>query len=350
MKLFSNFFWTPSHIEKHVERHLRELEDSLSRLNRSPLTLKNYKQDLKFYLTWWYSEQQHHCVHAKPHHISAYLRLLEHGGAIIWVARWWQRILFKFEPQKIFYQLPPHKVASRRRHLSSIKKFYQMMKELNQDQAFKKMKENPVRPLLHAMSLKDRDQMPTQALSQIEFEQVWELPMKVETRLALSLMFYAGLRLQEVVDLKVDELDFNQQTIEFIRKGGRRHRLRPEKAEVIFDYALRHLKIRTKPSLWLFCGQKSDRALSSRALSLRVRKLFDKAQLKKSQSPHGLRKSRATFLYQKTRDLLFVRDYLNHKDAKVTQQYIDTGMIWEVEQSSSLGHNSSSDSESVYDS
>ena len=33
--------------------------------------------------------------------------------------------------------------------------------------------------------------------------------------------------------------------------------------------------------------------------------------------------ARATNLYLRTKDLLFVRDYLNHKDAKVTQTYID---------------------------
>lgn len=348
MKVLALLFHSPQAIQKIVEQHLTLLEDTLEGLNRSPLTLKNYRQDLKFFLCWWYAHFHVHCSKAKPEHISRYLNLLESGGVVRWVPRWWQRLLWWKTTPVILYQMKAHKVASRRRHCSSIKKFYELMKELSADSSFRSMKENPVRSLLHSMTLKDRDQAPTEALTPDEFDVVWELPMKAQTRLALCLMFYGGLRLQEVVDLKVDELDFTQQTIEFIRKGGRRHRLRPEQAELIFKYALIHLKSRQKTSAWLFEGQKEDTPLTSRALALRVRKLFDRAQLKKSQGPHGLRKSRATLLYQKTRDLLFVRDYLNHKDAKVTQHYIDTGLIWELEQSSPNGYDSPSPPENSY--
>ena len=53
-------------------------------------------------------------------------------------------------------------------------------------------------------------------------------------------------------------------------------------------------------------------------------KIIERATLEISDiTPHSFRKACATELYMKSKDLLYVRDYLNHKDAKVTQTYID---------------------------
>jgi len=47
----------------------------------------------------------------------------------------------------------------------------------------------------------------------------------------------------------------------------------------------------------------------------------------KKLTPHSFRKAFATQLYLKTKDLLYVRDYLHHSDAKITQTYIDKGSL-----------------------
>ena len=55
--------------------------------------------------------------------------------------------------------------------------------------------------------------------------------------------------------------------------------------------------------------------------------ILKKSGLPSSLTPHSFRRACATNLYIETRDLLLVRDYLNHHDAKVTQTYIDSTQL-----------------------
>ena len=64
----------------------------------------------------------------------------------------------------------------------------------------------------------------------------------------------------------------------------------------------------------------------------RVLKILEKSNLPKELTPHSFRRACATNLYLETRDLLLVRDYLNHHDAKVTQTYIDSTQIKTTEE------------------
>ena len=55
--------------------------------------------------------------------------------------------------------------------------------------------------------------------------------------------------------------------------------------------------------------------------------ILKKSCLPANLTPHSFRRACATNLYIETRDLLLVRDYLNHHDAKVTQTYIDSTQL-----------------------
>ena len=55
--------------------------------------------------------------------------------------------------------------------------------------------------------------------------------------------------------------------------------------------------------------------------------ILTKSGLPSELTPHSFRRACATNLYIETKDLLFVRDYLNHHDAKVTQTYIDSTQL-----------------------
>ena len=61
--------------------------------------------------------------------------------------------------------------------------------------------------------------------------------------------------------------------------------------------------------------------------------ILKKCGLPSNLTPHSFRRACATNLYLKTRDLLLVRDYLNHHDAKVTQSYIDSTQLQQNEES-----------------
>ena len=59
----------------------------------------------------------------------------------------------------------------------------------------------------------------------------------------------------------------------------------------------------------------------------RITNILKKCNLPEELTPHSFRRACATNLYIETKDLLLVRDYLNHHDAKVTQTYIDSSQL-----------------------
>lgn len=146
-------------------------------------------------------------------------------------------------------------------------------------------------------------------------------PLNLKERLFLSLLYWGGLRISEAKNLKVDQLDLNSNMLNVLRKGGKRHHY------FIYDdgklalwweaYAAKH------GSEYLFASSYFNSPITRRGAYKLVKRCFEKANLPRELSPHGLRKACATRLYQQTKDLLFVRDYLNHSDAKVTQRYIE---------------------------
>ena len=66
------------------------------------------------------------------------------------------------------------------------------------------------------------------------------------------------------------------------------------------------------------------RPISTRGMYGRISRILKRAGINsKGLGPHSFRKACATNLYIQTKDILLVRNYLNHKDAKVTQTYIE---------------------------
>lgn len=332
---------------KKNERWLRLLDNHtkmLQQLNRSEHTCINYRKDLEKFFQWLEFQGHRRLEKIRPHDIGHYLDHLEKGVEILKKQSWWQ-YFFRRRSNRSPLVIRPLSVASRRRHLSSIRQFYEFLREVTPPPKFfwQKKLSNPVRPLLHNISMKDGDSSPTKLLSAEQYQALEQVAVKIETKLALALLYFGGLRLHEVVQLKVDDFHFASGSLHFRRKGGRRHVLRPEQFPLIEKLLLLHLKKRRSASDWVFASKNGQRALTPRAMAMRIEKLKERAQIQGDITPHSFRKGRATELYRKTKDLLFVRDYLNHKDAKVTQTYIDTQSLWagesRLEHSHNLGHN-----------
>lgn len=301
------------------------------RLNRSPHTIVNYQSDLKKFFQWC------HLLALHPHRISSklmsdYLEFLAKGGLLKQRLGFFQRIFHALRPWELkTLQQRPLKVASQRRHFSALRQYYDYLMITQTKRWPWSLKANPIKNLLHTIQLKDQDITPTKTMKREVFEHLNEKATKVRDRLALALLFYGGLRLQEVVKIRVDQIHFASQSLKIVRKGGRLHTLRPQNFPELERLILIHLQRRPKASEWLFAGRDPKSSLSSRAMAMRIQKLLQKGADEKGLTPHSFRKGRATYLYQQTRDLLFVRDYLNHRDAKVTQTYIDTQLLWENE-------------------
>jgi integrase/recombinase XerD len=305
---------------------LQQFLETQKQLNRSSFTLVNYEADLRKFLLWAQFECRRSLRRLRPCDMTRYMIFLEAGGEVQKRPPiWWP-----FAKTLLVYRQPALKVASRKRHFSALRQFFEYLSAADRRRGWFRFK-TPIVSILHTIQLKEQDTNPTTALRPEAFARLFELATKLQDRLALALLFFGGIRLSELVSIRVDSIHFSSHSIVLRRKGGRVHTLRIEQFGEIEPLILAHLKRRKKASEWLFAGIVPERPITARAMAMRLERLLKKLANSTDLTPHSFRKGRATLLYQKTRDLLFVRDYLNHRDAKVTQNYIDTQYLWEHE-------------------
>ena len=220
-------------------------------------------------------------------------------------------------------------ISSRRRHLSSLKNFFEYLKQSHEDNSHLFHK-NPVNNKIHAIKLKQTDVVATPMMSREEFQNIYEKAYRPREKLVLSLLYYGGLRLSECTQLKVSQFNTDLRTITLHRKGGYVHNLSPYKSELIFKNFHFYLGVKRQTTDILFSNKQGEE-MTPKAIYNLIIKMIERAYpnnpIEKNLTPHSFRKACATELYLKSKDLLLVRDYLNHKDAQVTQTYIDRATL-----------------------
>jgi integrase/recombinase XerC len=312
---------------------------NLSRLNKSAHTIRNYRADLVKFFTWVEFHEQTKLIKVNGEMIGRYKEFLSDGGAIykevqrypqlafiMWFKIIFQKTMLKKRTEKsmLFFQTPMS-VSSRRRHLSSLKNFFQYLKEVHEDES-DKFSKNPVKSKIHAITLKDIDVVPTKIISREEFKLIEEKTYRTKERLMLYLLYYGGLRLSELCYLKISNFDRQSRVLTFARKGGSVHTLVIQKDDLIFKNLDFYLNQNHFIGDFLFQNKKGE-AYGLKTFYNQIMKMIERAGVDSGITPHSFRKACATNLYIRTKDLLYVRDYLNHSDAKVTQTYIDKATL-----------------------
>jgi site-specific recombinase XerD len=138
-------------------------------------------------------------------------------------------------------------------------------------------------------------------------------------RCILMTIYSAGLRLSEVVNLRLPDLQPDYNRI-FIRRGkGKKDRC-TILSEKLKNYLQNYLEI-YKPVEWLFEGQDGGQ-YSVRS----VQAIFTRAKLASRVNPdgtvHTLRHSFATHLLEKGVDRTYIQDFLGHQDPRTTEIYL----------------------------
>ena len=322
------------------KQFLNEYLTNCSRLNKSAHTIKNYNADLKKFLLWFEAIHKENIYKASGETITHYKEFLTDGGSVyprksigkkigIFSSLFFRKIFKQknFNP-KIENPVVTQNalsVNSRRRHLSSVKNFFEFLKQNYEDRT-KLFQKNPVKSKIHAIKLKEIDVVHTQNLRRADWDKIEESVYRTKERLIVYLLYYGGLRLEELCNLKWENFIEDSSAVEFVRKGGYVHFLRLQKPNKIFTQ-INYLKDNFTQSGSFIFSNKVGKQLTTKALYNTIIKILRRANCSNGLSPHSFRKACATNLYMKTRDLLIVRDYLNHHDAKVTQTYIDKETI-----------------------
>lgn len=135
----------------------------------------------------------------------------------------------------------------------------------------------------------------------------------------LAIAYSAGLRVSEVVRLRVEDLDRDRGLIRVRRSKGRKDRLSllSTNALALVDAYLSA----ARPQTWLFPGGRPDRHLTTRSVQKVTASARRRAGIEKPLTPHVLRHSFATHLLESGTDLRVIQELLGHASVRTTQIY-----------------------------
>src|SRR4051812_32179206 len=156
-------------------------------------------------------------------------------------------------------------------------------------------------------------------LSPEEVAWVLEAAPGPKYKAALSAAYGAGLRVSEVVALKVSDVDSKRMLLRIEQGKGRRDRfamLSPQLLELLRDW----WRI-ARPQVWLFPGQNAVNPLTPRQFNRAVHAAAQRAKITKRVTPHTLRHSFATHLLEQNIDIRAIQVLLGHAKLETTALY-----------------------------
>jgi integrase/recombinase XerD len=185
-----------------------------------------------------------------------------------------------------------------------------------------------VNPMLHISLPKLENPLP-KTLTERDVEALLEAPditdpIQLRDKAMIELLYATGLRVSELVGLKLENINHRQGIVRVFGKGNK-ERLVPMGQEA--DYWIDRYKVEARPAL---LKQQSEVVFPSRRGTQMTRQTFwyrikfyakDVAGIRKALSPHTLRHAFATHLLNHGADLRVVQMLLGHSDLSTTQIY-----------------------------
>ncbi|MFW5852105.1 MAG: tyrosine-type recombinase/integrase [Bacteroidota bacterium] len=164
---------------------------------------------------------------------------------------------------------------------------------------------------------KKKKQLP-KVIARDELENILRTITNTKHKSALFLIYSAGLRIGELINLRIEDIQFSECLL-YIRKAkGEKDRtaiVSKNALELIQKYMAEY-----KPQNWLYNGQFGGR-YSATSLSNVFKKALEKAQIHKPYTLHCLRHSFATHSLEQGVDLRFIQSLLGHSSSRTTEIY-----------------------------
>ena len=147
---------------------------------------------------------------------------------------------------------------------------------------------------------------------------------KIRDAAIVTLFLGTGMRISELVGINTDDIDFYQNEVRIVRKGGNQDILvfGAEVRSALIDYSLRREGIEAESGHEkAFFLSLQKKRITVRAVEQLVKKYAKIAAPLKKISPHKLRSTYGTSLYRETGDIYLVADVLGHKDVNTTRKH-----------------------------
>lgn len=155
-------------------------------------------------------------------------------------------------------------------------------------------------------------------------QQIKHEKLKTRDLAILTLLLGTGIRISECVGLDIEDVDFVNERIKVVRKGGNEAFIYfgEEVATALNDYIVER-KGKTPVEGHehaLFLSSRNSR-ITVRMVEIMVKKYSAAAVPLKKITPHKLRSTYGTSLYQETGDIYLVADVLGHNDVNTTKKH-----------------------------
>lgn len=161
-------------------------------------------------------------------------------------------------------------------------------------------------------------------LSRGEVERMIEKTSNIKHRCIIELLYSAGLRRQELLNLTLEDIDSDRMMIRVEQGKGKKDRY-----TILSEKLLRDLRVYYKeyrPKKFLFEGPGGEKYTAG-SVRLIVQRAAANAKIHKHVTPHMLRHSFATHLLESGTDLRYIQNLLGHSSTKTTEVYTQVTMV-----------------------
>lgn len=162
-----------------------------------------------------------------------------------------------------------------------------------------------------------------------ELEELFKVPdtntdLGIRNLLILEMLYATGMRVSELVNIKLSDINFESKEIKTLGKGSKERicyygEYAKEALDNYLEYS-RYNLLNGKDSEYLFIN-KNGTNLTDRGVRLIIDNIIKEAGVKTKISPHTLRHTFATHLLNEGADLKVVQELLGHKNLQTTQVY-----------------------------
>jgi site-specific recombinase XerD len=160
-----------------------------------------------------------------------------------------------------------------------------------------------------------------EVMSQEEIKALIDTIQNVKHRTVVMLLYSTGMRLKEISNLKIADIDSKAMQIKVVQGNGSKDRYTLLSQQVLLE--LRAYYVIYRPKEYLFNGAKEGKPLSLRSIQQLVKTSLTRIGLQnKRYSVHTIRHSFATQLVENGTDLHSVKELLGHSSLKTTFQYL----------------------------
>lgn len=151
-----------------------------------------------------------------------------------------------------------------------------------------------------------------------------QTPLDYRNKAMLELLYATGMRISELLDLKLNNINFDNDLVKVMGKG-KKERIIPITSITMtylkeYVFKQRAFILKTKSSEYLFINTYGNR-MSRQGFFKILKSLCQKQNINKEISPHVIRHSFATHLLSNGADLRIIQELLGHEDISTTEMY-----------------------------